>query len=753
MSDRRSGPRALNVCSGGCAVVANEDNYTVTYNPAGTKFSVNGANGVLANDAGPSTTVVDLQDTPDEPGTYVVTTWQGSTVTINNYGAFTYKADPSFSGVDSFDYYIWDSHHHDNIDFNTVYITVVPVVTNDAYGIVVGRTLSVAAPGVTGNDAGVDPTFLIFDSLSANGGTITDHGSGAFDYTPPPHFSGTDTFSYDIWDLNTDNDYTGVVTVYVFGTAATVPDVPAGAVATAGNGSASVAFSPPASDGGAVITGYAATCGSADGGATGTTSGAASPLVVTGLTNGDTYTCTVTATNAVGTSAPSGASNEFVPATVPDVPAGAVATTGNGSASVGFSPPASDGGAAITGYAATCGSADGGATGNTSGLASPLVVTGLTNGHTYTCTVTATNSVGTSAPSEASNAFVPATVPDLPTGVVATAGNGSASVAFSAPASDGGAAITGYAASCTSSTGGATGSTSGPASPLVVTGLTNGDTYTCTVTATNVVGASDPSTGSNTFAPAGCTSTCVSVGDEAMLEGDAGTHTMTLPVTLSKPSGTSVSVQYMVRGIAATGGTKSAAGVDFLLKSGTLTFKPNTTTGKTPTKLNLDVTVYADTNPEPDETFSVILSNPVGGYAVGRNVGTGTILNDDGVASGITIGIADTAIVSATSGNQTLNIPVALSRAAATKVSVQYTVTAASASYSTKAAGGGDFGGKLTGTISFAAGTKKMTISIPIWPDASTEPDETFTITLSGLVGGGVTMLRSFSTQTILGGY
>src|SRR4249920_3050440 len=101
--------RALNVCSAGCAVVANEDDYSVTYNPAGTKFSVNGANGVLANDAGPSTTVVDLQDTPDEPGTFVVTTWQGFTVTINNYGAFTYKADPSFSGVDSFDYYIWDS--------------------------------------------------------------------------------------------------------------------------------------------------------------------------------------------------------------------------------------------------------------------------------------------------------------------------------------------------------------------------------------------------------------------------------------------------------------------------------------------------------------------------------------------------------------------------------------------------------------------------------------------------------------------
>jgi hypothetical protein len=76
-----------------------------------------------------------------------------------------------------------------------------------------------------------------------------------------------------------------------------------------------------------------------------------------------------------------------------------------------------------------------------------------------------------------------------PSIATATRHNGSASVAFSAPASDGGNAITGYTASYVSSTG-SSGSSTGASSPIVVSGLTNGSTYTCTVTAINVAGAS-----------------------------------------------------------------------------------------------------------------------------------------------------------------------------------------------------------------------------------------------------------------------
>ncbi len=82
----------------------------------------------------------------------------------------------------------------------------------------------------------------------------------------------------------------------------------------------------------------------------------------------------------------------------------------------------------------------------------------------------------------------PNTVPGAPTAVVATPGNGSISLAFTAPASNGGTAITGYTGSCAAS--GAAVTATAVASPVSVSGLTNGSSYSCTVTASNAVGSS-----------------------------------------------------------------------------------------------------------------------------------------------------------------------------------------------------------------------------------------------------------------------
>jgi hypothetical protein len=89
----------------------------------------------------------------------------------------------------------------------------------------------------------------------------------------------------------------------------TVPGAPINPIAAADYAQAIVSFSVPASTGGSTITGYTAT--SSPGGFT--ASGAASPLTITGLSNGTSYTFVVVATNALGNSLASVASNAVIP--------------------------------------------------------------------------------------------------------------------------------------------------------------------------------------------------------------------------------------------------------------------------------------------------------------------------------------------------------------------------------------------------------------------------------------------------------
>jgi hypothetical protein len=187
------------------------------------------------------------------------------------------------------------------------------------------------------------------------------------------------------------------------------------------------------------------------------------------------------------------AAQEIANATIsspPSPPLSVSAAGGNATIRVSFSTPANDGASALLTYAASCVSSNGGTTRTQTGPASPypgttsLVVAGLTNGKTYRCTATAKNALGASPTSKATSALTTG-APGQPAKPAATRTTaGSLKVTFTAPPSNG-AKITNYTTTCTSSNGGVTKATTGTTSPITVTGLTAGKTYTCTVNATN----------------------------------------------------------------------------------------------------------------------------------------------------------------------------------------------------------------------------------------------------------------------------
>jgi len=294
--------------------VLNEDDYTVGF---GQPLKVS-APGLLANDTGTSL-LVEVSDgqiatNPDPSDDFSL--FGNATIRYgdpfgsrNRQGGFTYTPDTDpenpFSGIDQFDYWAIDACRND--DLATAFITVVPTVVDSTYSTQINAELDVpAATGFLANDHGVDAFSMFYDFTSAQGGSVDDAGAGdgSFTYTPPPDFSGMDSFGYQVDDINGDNTYFGTVHIQV----GNGPTAPTTVTATGGNHQASVAFSG-ATTSGAPISSYTATA--SPGGQTAT--GSASPLVVTGLTNGTTYHFTVHAASTDGTSIESVQSNAVVP--------------------------------------------------------------------------------------------------------------------------------------------------------------------------------------------------------------------------------------------------------------------------------------------------------------------------------------------------------------------------------------------------------------------------------------------------------
>ena len=171
-----------------------------------------------------------------------------------------------------------------------------------------------------------------------------------------------------------------------------------------------------------------------------------------------------------------------------------------GGTSVSFADTLNNGGYAITNYTVTPYDVTTSTKGTAvSGTTSPISISGLVKSHTYTFTVTATNTVGITSAASAPSAAVVLAVPGAPiVGKAYTSRTlGTAYVAFTAPSSDGNSPISSYKA--TSNPAGKTGTFTDKVGSgiITVTGLTNGSTYTFTVTATNAYGTGTASATSN----------------------------------------------------------------------------------------------------------------------------------------------------------------------------------------------------------------------------------------------------------------
>jgi hypothetical protein len=296
-----------------------------------------------------------------------------------------------------------------------------PTITSAPSSTTYGSTISVSTPDA----ASISAVNLVSLGTDTHQMDMNQHfvplsftaGSGSINVTMPSSSSVAPPGHYMLFILNKQGTPSVASIIGISQpTTPVAPSAPTGVTATAGNGQATVSWTAP-SDGNSPITSYTITpyVGSA----------AQTPKVISGsppattatvggLTNGSSYTFTVTATNAVGTGPASAASNAVTPAapTAPAAPTGVAATAGNATATVTWSAPA-NGGSAITSYAVTpylAGVAQAATTVTGSPPATTATVSGLTNGSSYTFKVTATNAIGTGPASAASNPVTPSAV-------------------------------------------------------------------------------------------------------------------------------------------------------------------------------------------------------------------------------------------------------------------------------------------------------------------------------------------------------
>ena len=213
----------------------------------------------------------------------------------------------------------------------------------------------------------------------------------------------------------------------------------------------------------------------------------------------------------------------------------------------------------------------------------------------------------------------------------------------------------------------------------------------------------------------------LTVADAAAAE-DAGRAVF--DVELDVPSSNEVTASWTTADASAT------AGADYTASSGTVSFPPGTTYRV------VQVPVLVDDLDEDDETFTVTLSDALHA-ALADGEATGTITDDDAEPA---LTLSGPAAPAREGEDASLAFTVTLAPVSGREVTVGY------ATADGTAAAPGDYA-ETNGTLTFAAGETTKTITVPVVDDEVDEPDETFTLMLSGPVNA--TLAAAEATGTI----
>ena len=215
----------------------------------------------------------------------------------------------------------------------------------------------------------------------------------------------------------------------------------------------------------------------------------------------------------------------------------------------------------------------------------------------------------------------------------------------------------------------------------------------------------------------------LSIDNVSQNEGNTGTTAFDFTVSLSAASGQPVTVNY------ATADGTATAPSDYTAALSTLSFAPGTITQ------TVTVLVNGDTVVEPNETFTVNLSSPANA-TIATGQGTGTIVNDDVTP---TLSIGNVSQVEGNTGTSNFAFAVSLSAPSSQTVTVAYVTTDGTA------IAPGDYT-TTSGTLTFPAGTITQTVNVAVVGDTVAEPDETFTVNLSGATNATIATAQGTGT-------